>query len=545
MIDGMRDPDLTDVPSAVTVSKRRSSPQLIWIIPIVAALIGGWLAVKTVLDKGPTVTITFKTAEGLEAGKTKIKYKNVDIGEVRGIVLSEDHSHVVVTTEFAKQAEHFLVEDTRFWVVRARIGGGEVSGLGTILSGDFIGMDIGHSTTPRGEFTGLEVPPIVTGEDPGRQFVLRSDDLGSVDIGTSLFFRRTHAGRVVAHEIDEDGKGVTIKVFVNAPYDRYVNANTRFWDASGIDLTFDASGVKVETQSVISILAGGVAFEAPVDGKPLPEADSDTVFTLFPNRAAAMKQPDLQMLSFTLFFQDSLRGLSVGAPVELNGVTIGEVKSIKTEYNEQVKHFLFPVEVDVFPGRLRAISRKPIADPTDAEQKARLEKMVEDGLRAQLRTGSLLTGQMYVAFEFFHQAVPAKIDWTKNPPEFPTEPGTLKELQATLMKIGNTLEKMPLEQIGGDLRAALQSLNRTLVSAEQAVKRVDKEITPTAKTVLDDSRRMLNTVERTLASDAPLQQDLRRSLRDLSRAAQSLRELTEFLERQPESLIRGKKESKR
>ena len=358
MIDGMRDPDLTDVPSAVTVSKRRSSPQLIWIIPIVAALIGGWLAVKTVLDKGPTVTITFKTAEGLEAGKTKIKYKNVDIGEVRGIVLSEDHSHVVVTTEFAKQAEHFLVDDTRFWVVRARIGGGEVSGLGTILSGDFIGMDIGHSTTPRREFTGLEVPPIVTGEDPGRQFVLRSDDLGSVDIGTSLFFRRTQAGRVVAHEIDEDGKGVTIKVFVNAPYDRYVNANTRFWDAGGIDLTFDASGVKVETQSVISILAGGVAFEAPVDGKPLPEADPDTVFTLFPNRAAAMKQPDLQMLSFTLFFQDSLRGLSVGAPVELNGVTIGEVKSIKTEYNEQVKHFLFPVEVDIFPGRLRAISRQ-------------------------------------------------------------------------------------------------------------------------------------------------------------------------------------------
>jgi paraquat-inducible protein B len=288
-----------------------------------------------------------------------------------------------------------------------------------------------------------------------------------------------------------------------------------------------------------------VAFEAPPGSVAAPEADPDTVFQLFPNRAAAMKQPDREMVVFSLFFQDSLRGLALGAPVELNGMNIGEVKSIKTEYNDQLKHFLFPVEVAVFPGRLRAMSRQALADPTPAEQKARIDQLVKDGLRAQLRTGSLLTGQMYVAFDLFPQVPPATIDWTKNPPVFPTEPGTLLELQAMLMNIGKTLEKMPLEQIGGDLRVALQSLNRTLVSAEQAVRRVDKEITPTAKSVLEDSRRTLNSVERTLASDAPLQQDLRRSLRDLSRAAQSLRELTEFLERQPESLIRGKKESKR
>jgi paraquat-inducible protein B len=544
MYEGSRGSVLEDVPSAVAVSKRRRSPQLVWLIPIVAALIGGWLAVKTILEKGPTVTITFKTAEGLEAGKTKIKYKNVDIGDVQAIHLSEDHSSIIVTAEFAKQAENFLVEDTRFWVVRPRIGGGQVSGLGTLFSGAYIGVDIGRSTTKRREFTGLETQPIITGDIPGRQFVLHSDTI-SVDISAPIFYRLTEVGSVVAHEIDKDGKGVTVKVFVNAPYDQYVNANTRFWDASGIDVTLDASGVKVDTQSIVSILVGGVAFESPVSSGALPEADPDTVFPLFPNRAAALKQPDRETLVFTMYFDESLRGLTVGSPLEVNSVILGEVKGIKVEYDEQRERFLFPVDVAVFPGRLRSMMRQGVADPTPAEQKARLDTLIASGLRAQLKTGSLLTGQMYIAMDFFPKAAPGKIDWTKNPPVFPTQPGTLVELQATLMNISRKIESMPLQQIGENLRIALQSLNRTLMGMEQAVKRMDKDVAPAAKAALEDARRMLNTADKTLSSDAPLQQDLRSSLRDLSKAAQSLRQLTELLERQPESLIQGKKETKR
>jgi paraquat-inducible protein B len=545
MFEESRGSDVPDIPSAVAKSKRKSSPQLIWLIPIVAVLIGGWLAVKSILDKGPTVTITFKTAEGLEAGKTKVKYKNVEIGEVRTIVLSKDHSQVIVTVEFEKHAEDFLVEDTRMWVVRPRVGGGQVSGLGTLFSGAYIGLDIGRSTTSKREFTGLEVPPVVTGDDPGRQFILRSDDLGSVDVGTGVFYRHAQVGRVVAHELDRDGKAVTIKVFVEAPHDQYVHANTRFWDASGLDLTFDASGVKVDTQSFLSIMAGGIAFESPVDSGSLPEADPDTVFHMFPNRAGAMKQPDREMLMFTMYFGDSLRGLTVGAPVELNGVEVGEVRRILAGIDDKTNEFRFPVDVAFYPGRLRALVREGMADPTPAEQKARIDRYVEDGLRAQLKTGSLLTGQLYISLEMFPKAAPAKVDWMKKPPVFPTHPGAMGELQATLMNISKKLESMPIEQISGDLRAALQSLNRTLVGAEQMVKRMDKEVAPAAKFALEDARRVLNSANQTLASDAPLQQDLRSSLRELSRAAESLRELTDLLERQPESLIRGKKESKR
>lgn len=545
MFDESRGPDLTDIPSGVARSKRKSSPQLIWLIPIVAVLIGGWLAVKSILDKGPTVTITFKTAEGLEAGKTKIKYKSIDIGEVKSVDFSKDLEHIVVTAELKKGVASHLVEDVRFWIVKPRISGGQVSGIGTLFSGSYIEMDRGKSSTRRADFEGLEVEPSITGDIPGRQFVLQGKDLGSHDVGTPVLFRRIRVGKVAVNELNQDGSGITLKVFVESPYDKFVNPNTRFWDVSGIDITADASGVKVNTEGLMAILLGGIAFETPLDSLAPPQAEENTVFPLFANRAGAMKGPDRETLAFTMYFGDSLRGLTVGAPVELNGVEIGEVKNIMTGFDAKTNEFRFPVDVAIFPGRLRARTRAGMADPTPAEQKARIDKYIEDGLRAQLKTGSLLTGQMYIGLEIFPKAVPAKIDWTKSPPEFPTHPGTMVELQATLMNISKKLESMPIEQISGDLRTALQSLNRTLVGAEQMVKRMDKDVAPAAKSALDDARRMLNTANQTLASDAPLQQDLRTSLRDLSKAAQSLRELTDLLERQPESLIRGKKESAR
>lgn len=536
---------LEDVPTAVAVSKRRRPPQLVWLVPIVALLIGGWLAVKTILEKGPTITITFKTAEGLEAGKTKIKYKNIDIGEVKSVGFTKDLQRVVVTAELHKGVALHLVEDVKFWIAKPRIAGGQVSGLGTLFSGSYIEMDRGKSSIPRKDFEGLEVAPLVTGDMPGRQFVLQGKDLGSHDVGTPVLFRRLRVGEVAVNELSQDGAGVRLKIFVESPYDKFVNANTRFWDVSGIDISADASGVKLKTEGLMAILVGGIAFETPADSGALPEAGADTVFPLFPNRDAALRQPDREALLFTMYFGESLRGLTVGSTVEVNSVTLGEVKSIKVEFDEQREQFLFPVDVALYPGRMRAMMRHAVADPTPAQQKARLDALIEGGLRAQLRTGSLLTGQMYVAMDIFPKAPPAKIDWTRNPPVFPTEPGTLVELEATLMNISKKIESMPLNKIGMDLRTTLQSLNRTLVGTEQAVKRLDEDLAPAAKAALEDVRRILNTADKTLASDAPLQQDLRSSLRDLAKAAQSLRQLTEMLERQPEALIRGKKETAR
>ena len=547
MFEGSRETDLADVPTAVPVRKRRWAPQLVWLVPIVAALIGGWLAVKTILETGPTVTILFKTAEGLEAGKTKVKFKSIDVGQLKSLKFNMQHQGVVATVELVKEAEPYLVDDTRFWVVRPRIAGGQVSGLSTLVSGSYIAVDLGNSGVERRDFVGLEVAPIVTADVPGRQFVVHAETLGSIETGSPVYFRQEAVGSVVSHEVNKDGQGVTFKIFVNAPYDQYVNSDTRFWNASGIDVSFDATGVKVDTQSIVSILIGGIAFETLPSSAQHPPAEEHREFLLAMNRAEAMKRADTISWPFQFEFTQSIRGLSIGAPVEFRGIPVGEVKEVNIVLSQAQDEFHFPISVALYPGRVLAMLKAGSGEyRTDEEgRRARWDKMVAKGLRGQLRTGNLLTGQVYIALDMFPDAPEAHMDWTATPPIVPTVPGGLEQLQTKLTSIATKIERMPLEQIGGDLRRALQSLNRTLVSTEQAVKRMDKDVSPTAKSTLEDARRMVNTAERTLATDSPLQQDLRSSLRDLSEAAQSLRQLTDLLERQPESLIRGKKETSR
>lgn len=537
------DIDFDDLPEARPTRKRGWTVQFVWIVPIVAALIGGWLVIKGIMDKGPTITISFKTAEGLEAGKTKVKYKYVDIGEVKNITITYERN-VVATVELVKEAERGLVEDTRFWVVRPRVAGGQVSGLGTLFSGSYIGVDPGKSTVPRRDFVGLEVAPIISGDEPGRQFILHGETLGSLEIGSPVYFRQEEVGSVVAHELKQDGNGVTFKVFIKAPYDEYVNSNSRFWNASGIDVTLDAAGVKVDTQSLASILIGGIGFETLAGAAPGPPVEENQEFFLARTRAEAMKRQDSLVIPLMLYFTQSLRGLSIGAPVEFRGIAIGEVKSMNVEPNETQTGFRFPVTVDIYPERLLSMMRMELKNvrSDEASRRARWDIMVTKGLRAQLKTGSLLTGQLYVEIDFFPDAPPAQIDWTKNPPVVPTVEGGLEQLQATLASIAKKIDKMPLTEIGTDIRQNLTTLNRTLNDADKLVKRLDTEVTPTVKSALEEARATLKSAERTFASDSPLQYETQETLRELKRTAQSLRLMAEYLERHPEALIRGKKE---
>ncbi|WP_233170650.1 intermembrane transport protein PqiB, partial [Aquitalea sp. ASV15] len=302
------------VPLAVAERRRPSrwSPSLVWLIPLVAALIGGYLAVQAILSRGPTITITFRSGEGLEAGKTRIKYKDVDIGEVTAVRISPDSKNIEATAQLSKEAERFLARDSRFWIVRPRIAGGSVSGLGTLLSGAYVGMDAGKSSEMSQHFTGLEVPPILTGDLPGRQFVLKATELGSLDIGAPVYFRRVPVGQVVAYQLGQQGRHVDITVFINAPYDRFVTEDSRFWHASGVDLSVSANGLKVHTQSLSAIMLGGVAFETPLtvqEGRP---AAASSTFLLANSRDQAMQSPDHEVLPLQLKFQQSVRGLTVG-----------------------------------------------------------------------------------------------------------------------------------------------------------------------------------------------------------------------------------------
>ena len=558
-------PDTSQIPDAIVERRRRRSLQLVWIIPIVAAIIGVSLAIKSYLDRGPVITITFKSGEGIEAGKTKIKYKDVMIGEVKSVTIAADRSQVVVTAEMFKDAAWLLMEDTRFWVVRARISRNSVSGLGTLMEGSYIGVDAGKSEEPLYEFKGLERPPVIAMDAPGRQFVLHASDIGSLDVTSPIFYRRMEAGEVIAYEPDKDGTGVTLTVFIRAPYDQHVKDNTLFWHASGIDFTVDANGVKVNTESVVTILLGGISFITPDDPAGAKPAGPGRIFTLFANKEEAMKRPDTTVETYVLVFKESVRGLSIGAPVDLRGVTVGEVTKINIDLDTMNHDISVPVEVRVYPDRLREQYRTKAKQSQLTNIHKQIDRLVSRGFRAHLKSASLLTGQLYIALDFFPKAAVAKVDWNRNPPVFPTITGSMEQFQTTLMEIVQKLEKLPLEELAGDARQTIRTLQTALTSADALLKNVDASVVPEANSMLKDGRKTLEDVRKTLADvqktlddgrktlggatevlspDAPLQMDLRETLRELGRAAQSLRVLGDTLERHPESLIRGKEDDR-
>jgi len=530
------------IPEAQPRPHRRTRVPLVWIIPLVTAVIGGSIAVRAIRDQGPEISISFQTADGLEAGKTKIRYRNVDVGAIRTISLAPDHHSVLVRAEMVKDARPLLVRDTRFWVVRPRVAVGGVSGLGTLLSGSYVGMDIGHDKETSRTFRGLEIPPVVAGDVPGREYVLRGDTIGSVAVGSPVYFRHVEVGQVTRSQLDGDGRGVTVGVFVQAPYDRFVTSDTRFWHASGVDVALGSDGVRIETESLASLLVGGIAFETPPDSTELAPATGDRTFRLAANRGAAMRSPNEHPMPYLLYFKGSLRGLSAGSPVELNGIDVGEVSSIQIEYDPDHVAYRYPVEINIYPERIRALYRKGSVRPDTARTGVYrfVEHLIEHGLRAQLRTASLLTGQQYVALDFFPRAAHTTSDPDQTPMLMPTVSGGMDELTDTLTSIANKLNAVPLEKIGAHTDETLVALQKTLETTNQLAQRLQAEVAPEVADTLALARHALGEADGALSAQGPLQQNLQQALRQLTRAAEALRSLADSLDRHPEALLRGK-----
>jgi paraquat-inducible protein B len=512
---------LPEIPEAKAVSRRRTRFSIVWLIPVVAALAGVWVAATRILGEGPTITITFASAEGLEAGKTKIQFNGVVIGSITRIRLSEDHRHVIATADMTPNTSSFLRQDTKFWVVRPRISGATVSGLGTLISGAYVTLEVGHSQEKGREFVAIETPPVITSDIPGRYFVLKTPDLGSLDNGTPIFFRRLQVGQVTSYALDKDGRALTVKVFVRAPYDQYVNPNTHFWQASGVDVSLSAEGLRMETQSLMSMLIGGVAFETDTSGRVLPPAEPNSVFTLYHSRTEAFKLPAKSPQTYLAVFKESVRGLEAGAPVEFHGVTVGEVVSLQAQFNQKTFEVSVPVTIRIDPAAfgVRMVSTGDAPDP-DPDHRKLVEGMVSRGVRAQLRSGNVLTGALYVALDFFPNARPVRLDLSKEPVEIPTVPGQIATVVQSAASIMGKLDQVPLKQIGDNLQKVLGDLDGTVVSGRSTLENANKLIEPNSELGIE----------------------LSSTLQEVRSAAQSVRVLADYLERHPEALLRGKTE---
>ena len=526
------------LPRVSVTRRRRWSAGLIWIVPAIAALIGIGMVIHNWASEGPVIEISFITAEGLEAGKTQVKYKDVVIGLVDSIRLARDNTHVVARVNLSKDAAGFATADARYWVVRPRFGTSGVSGIGTLLSGAYIGADNGESHETKKSFVGLERPPAVIHGSPGKRFTLAANDIGSLDIGSPVYYRRIQVGRLASYELDKDGRQMRVDIFVDAPYDGFVTVSSRFWNASGVDLNLDASGLKLNTQSLATVIAGGIAFQTPPGPRDATLAAEGAQFTLYDDMQTAFAPPDGEPDYLQMRFPQSLRGLGVGSQVDFRGIIVGRVVSINLDYDIDKQSFLQIVGVVIYPNRFgRAAEKFAQLAQDNNDTNTRLANFIKPqiarGLRAQARVGNLLTGQLYIALDFVPKAPKVEFDASARPVELPTVPGSFDRLQEEMTGIVEKLDRIPFESIGKNLDSSIARLDKTL-------RQVNESTLPQFSATLTGAQGTLGSAQRAVDADSPLQQNLAQTLAEMQRAARSVRVLTDYLGVHPETLLRGK-----
>ncbi len=547
--------------SSPQVSKR-SGPSVVWIIPVVTLIVGVWLVAKTISEQGPQATISFKTAEGIEVGKTKVKYKNVDIGVVEKIEFNEDFSNVLLHVEFNQGSEQFLKRDTHFWVVKPQLSLRGASGLGTLISGAYIEIEPGPGAEQR-HFVGYEKPPVVRADELGKKIVLVTRRLGSIDTGSPIYFQGLQAGEVLGHELGNDRSSIFIYAFIKDPFDQLIRGNTRFWNASGIDVSVNADGVKVRTESMRSIIYGGIAFETPETLEQVTTDIDNLIFTLHNDYESIEENAYSKRIKFIIYFNSSVRGLSRGAPVEFKGIKVGSVVDIRLEFDEQQTSFRVPVLIEIEPQRI--IKRGNSEFGTSYET---LNKLVQQGLRARLQTGSLITNQLFIDLDM-HPDSPAIVSGEETPyPELPTiASADFGAITASAESLLSKLNQIDIQSIVGTVMETIKSADETLKTANELIstpglstaiqdmqgsmsslknilQNVDEanidEVISSTQTTLDQLNHTLKKTSSMLEPNSPMQYNVIKLTGELEEMARSVRSLIEMLERNPQAFIFGK-----
>lgn len=548
-------------PLVVAATTRRGRWGLIWLLPVAAVLMALGMAVHSWMNTGPHISIRFASANGLESGKSKVRYKEVEVGLVQSVELDEDGDGVVAQVQLHRSAARLANSGTRFWIVRPQLGVAGVSGLNTLISGAYIGVDAGvYDNNRQTEFVGLEQPPAITRDSKGTRYVLSASNLGSLGVGSPLYYRRMAVGRVTSFALDEAGKHVMLEVFVEQPYDRFVTAQTRFWNASGFDMALGPEGLQINTQSLASIVAGGIAFGA-LSGQPdgadsLPQAAADTHFRLHSSRRLAMSRRSEAALPVRLRYDQPVEGLAVGAVLELHGSAFGEVTATVLDFDPERQRFFTWVDANLYPRQLgpafervtqRSGRGQAASDAAQHDERSFVRQLIQHGYRAQLQADNLLTGQMHISFRRPSKGAAAAsawtADWQATPLLLPTASSHTAQLQDQIAHIASQLEKIRFDKIGTELQGGLQSTRRAMDAASHLM----TTLAPQAQAMLHDAQRALQsadatmqTLQQTLGQSGGLPDQAGEAMQEVKRAARSLRTLADYLHAHPDALLRGR-----
>ncbi len=547
------------VPDAVLRRRKRFS--LIWLIPIVAGAIAVYLIITTLADRGPLITITFKTGSGISAQQTQVTHKAVALGMVENVQLTDDLKGVRVRVRMNREGSKILTDHARFWVVRPRLSSGDLSGLETLVSGAFIEVDPG---LPGGksarDFVGLEEPPGMRSDEPGTSYSLHGVRLGSLGPGAPVFYRDVTVGEVLSYDLGDGLGPVTINIFVRRPFDKFVHSDTHFWNASGISVGLGSQGLHVELESLQALLSGGVAFETPHKLGTAAAAAPNTDFTLFEDKGQADAAGFTQKVPFVTYFTNSVGGLSRGSPVDVFGIQVGTVTDVKLMLNPANGQARARVTYDLQPERVFS------ADPaTRAGDPSLLTgTLVRQGVRAVLESSSFITGQKQISLQYVPGAPPAELGHEGDALVMPSQGGGVDNIMASLSDITTKLDKIPFEDIGKNLNATLASANRviggpevrnalarlsdTLTDVQHLVRHADQGLAPVLQRLPKISAELQQAVEHANAAlgeggyggNSDFQRGVSRVLDQVNDAARSIRLLVDFLDRHPEALLRGR-----
>ena len=533
---------------------------LVWLLPIAAFLVVAWIGFRTFAERGPTITIIFLSADGLEAGHTKLRHKNVDVGTVKSVVLTPDMSRVEVTASLERQVEDHVTSNSRFWIVRPRVSAAGISGLNTLVSGAYIEMDPGSSAgQPEDRFTGLEEPPVVDVEDvPGTRFTLHADDLASLGQGSPIYFRGINAGEVLGYALGQQSKHTDIFIYVRAPYDRLIRPGTHFWNVSGISISAGAGGLRASTRSLEALVAGGIAFSTSDAAMTEPLSAKGAEFPLYNDEETADQQPVGAPVTYLAYFPGTVAGLQSGAAVELLGTRIGQVTDVHLDFEPVSGTLRAPVNFAIDPKLLPIALNVP--ESSDVIVNHMMDRLVAQGLRARLGSGNLLTGQKLVTLVFLPDAPAATIDYSGEQPQIPTAGSAdLDSLATTANQFMDKLAKLPLAEIGAGLQdvishidqatagpelgRSVKSLDRALANLDEITRQANKEIGPTLASIhrtADAADETLEAAQRLMGSGGDRSRDLPALVHELTDTARSIRALTDYLDQHPEALLRGR-----
>lgn len=530
-------PDSPAIPEA-PIRRRRQRLSAVWVIPIVAALLGMWLVWEHYFLQGPLVEVSFETAEGIVAGKTVVQCRSVAVGMVEGVRLKKDLKGVNVTMRVDRASDGLLHKDTRFWVVRARVGESGISGLDTLFSGSYIELDPGRSEELADTFVGLEAPPITPQGVPGLHVTLIAEEAGSLGPGSSVTYKGLKAGKIESRTFDSVSGQVKFGAFIQGEYGKLITDKTHFWNVSGIDLQVGAGGVQLHTGTLESLISGGVSFDVPPPGVPSEPAKDGQTFALYDSYEDTQKVVLHPRTTLLLLFENSVRGLSVGAPVEFRGIQVGTVTGISFAYVRDNPLYRVPVLISVDPS---PITQNNPDDPAAVE--AIIERSVRAGLRATLKTGSLLTGQLFVDLDFQQDAPAAEVTEVEGYKTIPTISSGLGRLEDKIVGLLDKIQALPLDTTVTNANGALAEIRDTAAHAKGAVANLDKLLgSDGAQALPDELKRSLNSLRQTLDGfdqNSPFYRDLSQTLQDLTETLRSIDSLSATIQRKPNSLLFG------